>query len=196
MSELNFTLLKENIRALIAKHNLTQTQFAEIAGMTQPNLSKALSPNESKEFTLEQLFRIATHFRISIDELTGNKAASDAAISPRVVFKFLVDLLCTGMMRTAKITEKEVLYDLYYNEHGYPDCKIKNIEVDYNAVYFQDFYAICDLAFDEHAQEDLHSEFCVCGNYSKYKKMNEAFAKILPIKQKFLLTDFVQFCYS
>ena len=181
MSELNFDLLKKNIKALMDKHDMTQAQFAEIAGMTQPNLSKALSPNESKEFTLEQLFRIAQHFKISIDELTGNRSAADAAISPRAVFKFLVDMLCTGMMRTTKVVEQEEVYDLFVNNHGYPDCKIKKADITYNALYFQDYYGIWDLAFEEHAQDDLHSEFCMGGNESKYKLMNEALNKMLPI---------------
>lgn len=47
MSELNFELLQENIRALLKKHDLTQNALAEITGMTQANVSKALNRNES-----------------------------------------------------------------------------------------------------------------------------------------------------
>ena len=53
MSEMNFELLQKNIRSLLVKNSLTQNALAEIAGMSQPNLSKALNPNESKQFTLE-----------------------------------------------------------------------------------------------------------------------------------------------
>ena len=56
MSELNFELLHENIRALLKKHDLTQSELASIAGMSQGNLSKALNPEEKKQFTLEQLY--------------------------------------------------------------------------------------------------------------------------------------------
>ena len=42
MSELNFQFLEENIRMLLVKNNITQQKLAEIAGMTQANVSKAL----------------------------------------------------------------------------------------------------------------------------------------------------------
>lgn len=45
MSELNFQLLEENIRMLLVKNNITQQKLAEIAGMTQANVSKALNRN-------------------------------------------------------------------------------------------------------------------------------------------------------
>ena len=45
MSELNFQLLEENIRMLLVKNNITQQKLAEIAGMTQANVSKALKRN-------------------------------------------------------------------------------------------------------------------------------------------------------
>lgn len=59
MSELNFQLLEENIRMLLVKNNITQQKLAEIAGMTQANVSKALNRNEKKRFTLDQVYRIA-----------------------------------------------------------------------------------------------------------------------------------------
>lgn len=62
MSELNFQLLEENIRMLLVKNNITQQKLAEIAGMTQANVSKALNRNEKKRFTLDQVYRIAQYF--------------------------------------------------------------------------------------------------------------------------------------
>lgn len=46
MSELNFELLQENIRRLLSENGLTQSALADIAGMTQSNVSKALNPSE------------------------------------------------------------------------------------------------------------------------------------------------------
>lgn len=54
MSELNFELLEKNIRLLLEKEQITQQQLAEIAGMTQANVSKSLNPNEKKHFTLDR----------------------------------------------------------------------------------------------------------------------------------------------
>ena len=73
MSELNFQLLEENIRMLLVKNNITQQKLAEIAGMTQANVSKALNRNEKKRFTLDQVYRIAQYFEVSIDSLVGNQ---------------------------------------------------------------------------------------------------------------------------
>lgn len=39
MSELNFELLEKNIRLLLEKKRISQQQLAEIAGMTQANVS-------------------------------------------------------------------------------------------------------------------------------------------------------------
>ena len=46
MPELNFELLQQNIRELIKRNGITQQQLANIAGMTQANVSKALNPGE------------------------------------------------------------------------------------------------------------------------------------------------------
>ena len=89
MSELNFDLLQENIRELLKKHDLTQRELAEIAGMSQGNLSKALNPDEKKQFTLEQQYRIAQYFGVSIDELVGNTVPAEITTGPRSVLSIL-----------------------------------------------------------------------------------------------------------
>ena len=87
MQELNFELLQENIRKIITKKSLTQSTLAEIAGMTQSNVSKALNAKETKEFTLEQVYRIAQYFGVSIDDLVGNKAAAAGCQHRRILFR-------------------------------------------------------------------------------------------------------------
>ncbi|MBR7085285.1 MAG: helix-turn-helix transcriptional regulator, partial [Oscillospiraceae bacterium] len=78
MSELNFDLLEKNIRILIQNQHITQQKLAEITGMTQANVSKALNPHENKHFTLEHIYRISQYFGISIDKLVGNTAPAQA----------------------------------------------------------------------------------------------------------------------
>ena len=104
MSELHFGMLQENIRRLLKKHDLTQSELASIAGMSQGNFSKALNPEEKKQFTLEQLYRIAQHFCVSIDELVGNKAAKEASTSPRAILAFITQLLCDVKIRATTVT--------------------------------------------------------------------------------------------
>ena len=103
MSELNFQLLEENIRMLLVKNNITQQKLAEIAGMTQANVSKALNRNEKKRFTLDQVYRIAQYFEVSIDSLVGNPAENSAGTSPRDAFRFITKFLSAGKLRTAEL---------------------------------------------------------------------------------------------
>ena len=114
MSELNFQLLEENIRMLLVKNNITQQKLAEIAGMTQANVSKALNRNEKKRFTLDQVYRIAQYFEVSIDSLVGNPAENSAGTSPRDAFRFITKFLSAGKLRTAELTVKETKYEQEY----------------------------------------------------------------------------------
>ena len=105
MPEMNHDILVENIRTLLKNNGMTQQQLAEVAGMTQANVSKALNPNDKRGFTLEQVFAISQHFGVSIDELVGNKAPNEVETSPRAALTFLVRFLCDAKIRVANITE-------------------------------------------------------------------------------------------
>ena len=118
MPELNFELLQTNIRNLLKKHNITQVDLAGIAGMTQANVSKALNPKESKQFTLDQLYRISQHFGVSIDELVGNTAANKAETSPRASLAFITKLLCDSKLRYTTLKVPEWVYEYEYDGFG------------------------------------------------------------------------------
>jgi transcriptional regulator with XRE-family HTH domain len=150
MSEWNHGLLVENIRGLLKHNNLTQQQLAEITEMTQANVSKALNPNDKRNFTLEQVIRISQHFGISIDELVGNKVPSEVATSPRAVLAFLSKLLCELKMRATDISAEELVYEQYLNEDNYPDCRRVNRTIKYPAFYFPAYVRPGDIAADEH----------------------------------------------
>jgi len=181
MSELNFELLQENIRALLKKHDLTQSALAEIAGMTQANVSKALNPNESKQFTLDQLFRISQHFGVSIDELVGNTVPSEITTGPRAVLAFFVKLLCEGRVRVENVNVEELIYDRYTNEHGGLDCRRVDKTIEYPALYLPDYYRVSDFAFCEPEYEELDMEYCWCGNGSRYMQVNEILKNLIPM---------------
>ena len=189
MSELNFNLLQENIRALLKKHNLTQSELAEIAGMSQSNLSKALNPEEKKQFTLEQLYRISHHFGVSMDEITGNKTVDKATTSPQSCLNFVTKLLCSGIMRSTMISMEEWVYEPYYNSHGYPDCKPEKKNVEYPAFYFADYHWIDDFANNEYDAEEVHTEFLMGGNCTKYQYVNEIFKKFIPVIKLYRETE-------
>lgn len=181
MSEWKHDMLVENIRALLKHHDMTQQQLAEIIGMTQANVSKALNPNDKRHFTLEQVICISQHFGVPIDELVGNKVPQDAATSPRAVLAFLSALLCSAKVRATTVTEEELVYEQFNNGHGYPDCRRVSREIEYPAFYFPDYKRIRDLAFCEPDCEELDMEFCWCGNETKFLRMNEILKKFIPM---------------
>lgn len=69
MANYDSDILIQNIKMLMKDNDITQTKLADILHMPQSNVSKALSENDKKSFTLDQLVGIAKHFRVSIDFL-------------------------------------------------------------------------------------------------------------------------------
>ena len=181
MSELNFELLQKNIRELLEKHGLTQNALADIAGMAQSNVSKALNPKETKQFTIDQLFRIAQHFGVSIDELVGNKAPQEAAISPRTVLSFFITLLSEGHLKSQFIDTKEFVFEPFYGPDGYPDCLQGMQPVTYPAFYLENYLNPYDFSENEHEYDEIVAEFCYGGNESRFKEVNVILEKLLPV---------------
>ena len=180
MSELNTAILIENIRSLKERDSLTQKQLADIAGMTQANISKALNPDDKRCFTLEQVYRIATYFRVSLDELTGNKTTSGTSSSPRSVLRYLLELLRSNKAKVIKWTNMEEVFDVEFDWDG-PSCDHSHREIEYPAIYFPSYvpFSCEDLGTDE--AQALFAEYTQCGNHTGYRDMNEIILKMLPM---------------
>ena len=63
-------MLSKNIKQLRKRHNLSQEQLAQKAGITYSTLIK-IESGANKNPTLETLTKIANAFKIKIDELVG-----------------------------------------------------------------------------------------------------------------------------
>lgn len=181
MSEWNHNILVENVRCLMKRKGMTQQQLAEVTGMTQANVSKALNPNDKRNFSLEQVISISQHFGVSIDELVGNKVPLETATSPRSVLAFLSELLSSVKMRSTTISEEELIYEQFRNEHNYPDCRRVNRTIEYPAFYFPDYHRVYELGTCEPEYDELDSEFCWCGNETKFLPMNEILRNLIPM---------------
>ena len=188
MSELNFDLLEKNIRILIQNQHITQQKLAEITGMTQANVSKALNPHENKHFTLEHIYRISQYFGISIDKLVGNTAPEQAEVNPRTAFEFIIKFMCAKKIRTAEMVVKETIYE---HEEGKEEYTPKETEITYPVFYFPDYEQLSDyfLSPSDEPAFDLHMQFCSTGNQTSYFRLNEVLKKIIPLTQMYLKDD-------
>lgn len=180
MSEMNHDILAENVRMLMQRNNLTQQRLAEIAGMTQANISRALNPEDKRCFTLEQVFRISSYFKVSIDELTGNKTAESTSLTPRAVFEILIELLKTNQAKVTKCVEMEEVFDYHFGwEEDSVDHEFR--EIEYPAIYFPSYVPYNGTDLHPSAAAELFAEFSQVGNATPFHSVNEILHKMLPM---------------
>lgn len=189
MSEMNKELLKANIRRLLEERGVTQAELAEITGMSQPNVSKALNPKDKKCFTVNQLFSIAQHYGVSIDELVGNKAPNEFATSPRAALAFITKLLCESKLRHTMVEAEEWVYEYEYTGNDYPECKSQKKTIEYPAFYFASYQHFEDFARANILDEDIHYDFMSGGNDSKFKCVNDILKNFLPMIKLYRETE-------
>lgn len=189
MPEMNFELLQENIRILIKKNGNTQNDLASIAGMSQANVSKALNPTEKKQFTLEQVYRIAQHFGVSIDSLVGNTAADKVETGPRASLAFITKLLCESKLRYTTVNVSEWVYEYEYDFGEHQECRGRQKNIEYPAFYFASYQHPEDYARSNITDEDIHFEFMSVGNDTKFIHLNEVLKKFLPMVKLYRETE-------
>lgn len=173
MSNFNQDILKRNIKALLKNKDITQQQLADVIGMSQSNVSKALSKEEKKSFTVEQIYSIASHFGVSIDWLLGYKTAQQITMGPKAVGAFLAELLST---KEAKLTPVEINDSVYVIDYdprsGYPNCKIVEQVNTYLALYFPNFWNPRELAKNEDDFFEMHDVASQSGNDTRNIPIN------------------------
>lgn len=183
-------ILIQNIHKLMEDNNITQQQLANILGMSQSNVSKALSESDKKSFTLDQVVGIAKHFRVSIDMLVGNFRAQNHDIGPRAVSEYLVRLIEHEDIKIFKHPIEEEIYSIEYDSRSYePNCTHEIKTVNYNAFYFPAYWCIPDNVSNDEASE-LYAEITQCGNETSHYQTNKFLHQFLQIhalyKQKAL----------
>ena len=154
MSNYDNDILIQNVRKLMEDNNITQQQLADILGMSQSNVSKALSESDKKCFTLDQVVGIAKHFRVSIDMLVGNYRAQNRDISPRAVSEYLVRLIEHGDIKIFNHPVEEEIYSVDYDPRSFaPNCTHEKKTVNYNAFYFPAYWKIPAYPTSEQASD-------------------------------------------
>lgn len=181
MPGLDINILKANIRELLRNTGTTQEELAKILGMSQGNVSKALSERDKKCFTVDQLCLLSQHFGKSLDELVGNKAAEQVSTDMESILQFLVNLLCRNVLKATTVEVEEIVYkadDPENNPHHHAETREK---IKYNAFYFPDYE---DYGFMGMTEEDITDQLTIftdLGNDTRYVILNKVINKILPI---------------
>lgn len=180
MANYDNNILIENINKLMKDNNITQTALAEILGMSQSNVSKALSSSDKKNFTLDQIVGIAKYFHISIDSLIGNHSGKNRDISPRTVAEYFVRLIESNIIETFKHPLEEDIFEPYVDESGCLDTHRKKATVNYNAFYFPSYWHVDEKAPQEE-QLEQYSEMSAVGNDKLHKQTNKFLYHFLQI---------------
>ena len=182
----DINILIRNINILMDDNHMTQKQLADILGMSQPNVSKALNTNDKKCFTLDQVVGIATHFGISIDELVGNTVSKEQEISPRSVAKFISGLFESHYVKHINVDVEEKVYELQnvHNVFGndYSKSVVNTKIITYPAVYFPDYWEVPTPRDNSDVEAlSLLSEAEQLGNVSRMMDLNDFLRKYIQI---------------
>ena len=113
MPDFNNDILIKNIKLQMQKHNETQSQLAEVIGMTQSNFSKAINGVESKRFSIEQLYGISQHYGVGIDALLGNKADDNLTLVS--ISSFLRKLIENSIADLVELEYTDIKYKSEYD---------------------------------------------------------------------------------
>lgn len=191
MSFLNSDILISNINILMKKNDITQKQLADILGMSQPNVSKALSSKDKKCFTLDQIVGISNHFGVSIDFLVGNTEPKSREITPRSIADFFSKTIESHDAKYTTVNIEETVYELkdHHNVFSGPFYKPASAErriISYPAIYFPDYWQVPDLSdVDRETYYEIESEAKQVGNESRMKPVNDFIRKFIQIFEVF-----------
>ena len=186
MSKFNQDILERNIRELLKNKSMTQQQLADAIGMSQSNISKALSEGDKKCFTVEQIYSIADLFGVSVDWMLGYETAKQISTGPRAVGAFLAELLSAKNAKCAPVEVHETVYDAEHSwRNGYSECKVLEQDNTYLAIYFPNYWDPGESAKTEEEFAELYSEATQCGNDTKNTPLNQFLQKYVSILKVF-----------
>ncbi len=187
MLHLDTDILIENINKLMKEKDISQKELAKKLDMSQPNVSKALNPNDKKCFTLAQIYEIAYQFRVSIDELVGNRRGMKASISPRSTAAFITKLAENHDVEFIPYTRSEHIYTPKFDEkYGACYAEEEDKEVTYPTILFPSYWVPKEPQ-DEEEASFIQDELTQCGNDTSMLPLNtyiERFQEIFKIYEK------------
>lgn len=170
----NFDILKENIERLRKENGWSQKELGEKIGLEQSNISKCLSGGRC--FTLEQVWRLADLFEVSIDELLGRSVHNTH--SEEKICAFIADLILHNEITPCNVTVNENVWveNEEYEETGQAFC-CSTSKNTYFAFYFSNYDQIPSY-FDEHEASELFSYYDAAGNDNDRHKIINKFLNL------------------
>lgn len=186
MQNLDIPMLKQRVYDLMQEKQITQETLASEIGMTQPNFCRAISFKNSQCFTLEQIFKIAQYFDISVDYLLGNVKPKERS-TEREICELFTDLIEKRTLVKVDFSREEEVYTPTYRDN-YPDCNITKKQISYNAFIFPRHLDPGPLdRFDEEQIDNLRSDVLFGGNIDDSNvRINTFFARYLQIYDLFV----------
>lgn len=163
MCEYDNEILKANIRKLRDDSGLNQDDFAAIAGISQSRLSKLLGNDKGNRFSVDQVYKIASHFNVSVDYLiTG--AEPKPTSSTKQICEVIVHLFDDHWLdHVDHSREEDAYYPVYMN--GLPDTDHERLTIKYNALFFPEYwYPDPNREYTEDEMDDLRCETYQVGN--------------------------------
>ncbi len=171
MSNYDSDILIENIKFHMNEKGITQEKLADVLGMSQSNVSKALSTKDKKSFTLDQVVGIAKFFNVSVDSLIGEKGRSTISITPRSIAAFLAQIIEREKAEFIPYNKEEDIYEI----DGYdymPEAKHYKKKITYPAFYLPSYWYIpSDIPYDE--ANMMHQEMTQVGNETDMLEVNK-----------------------
>ena len=184
MSKFNRDILNQNIEIQLKKKNINKSKLAEILGMSQPNVSKALNPNEKKCFTLEQVINIADYFNVTIDSLVGSPKTDTivSANNPRDIAAFLAQCIENEKATVAEYSVEETVFVEDYDPRElFCNYKQTTQEVRYPILYFSDYWSPSLISETDEEYAELQQEAFQCGNQTGNVPINNFLRHFLQI---------------
>jgi len=175
MTNYDNDILKRNIKRLMENNNINQQQLGDALGMSQSNVSKALSENDKKRFTLDQVVGIAKYFKVSIDSLIGKTDTQSYDLSLRTIAIYLVELISDEDVIIFDHPVEEKIFDNW--EPSEPECTAKNETVHYNAFYFPSYW----YPNDSPDRDDDYLKILSLGNRTRQHPLNTFLNQFLQI---------------
>lgn len=171
MSNYNSDILIENIKSHMSKKGITQEKLAEKLGMSQSNVSKALSTKDKKSFTLDQVVGIAKFFNVSVDSLIGESRNTDISLTPRSIATFIARMIEDGKAELISYKKEEDIYEIDGFDYM-PEAKHYTKEFNYPGLYLPSYWYIpSDIPYDEAAM--LQQEISQVGNDTAMLEVNK-----------------------